>query len=110
MGKKKLKRRVRKLEEELRLMARQAHYAEVVCWWVGQYLDPKSRFVLDNRRTGMALAYKRWKQEVPQPPYRGVFWSDFRAEFCNCPRAEWQDAAGYWHLLKIPGDSAEETE
>lgn len=30
-------------------------------------------------------------------PYRGIFLNFYARNSLSCPRAEWQDANGYWH-------------
>jgi hypothetical protein len=100
MRKKKLRKQIAELEEQLRVTARQAHYAEVVCHWAGEMLDPASKYVLRQRQQQFAAAYKRWKEEVPHVPWRGIFFpGDWMSEPSEWPRAEWMDAEGYWHFL-----------
>ena len=97
--KKKLRKQIGKLEEELRETVRQARYAENVCYWVGQTLEPKNEYVLRNRKERLEKAYARWKKEVPYLPWRGVCVDFDTPEVGEWLVIEWQDTDGYWHFL-----------
>ena len=95
--KKKLRKRIRKLEEELRKTGHEAYYAEEVCRAVGEVLDPANKFVREDREARLINLYTQWKKEVPQPPFRGIHF-DLCSRISAGPlRFEWQDEQGYWH-------------
>ena len=100
MRKKKLRARMRELEEQLRVTARQAHYAEVTCYWAGEMLNPASKYVLSQRQGQLEAAYKQWREEVPEVPWRGIFMDLEKRGLAECPRMEWQDTEGYWHFVE----------
>ena len=97
-SKKTLHNRIRELEDELQKTGHQAYFAEQVCYWVGQVLDPANKFLLAHRQEQLVKTYALWKKEVPQVPWRGVFFTLRKCDLGEL-QIEWLDTEGFWHQL-----------
>jgi hypothetical protein len=83
--------------DEQQKTAREAHYAEAVCFRYGQTIDPANKYVLRHRQERLQAAYEDWREKVPDVPWRGFFWPTKRDT--GWSHVEWLDQAGYWREL-----------